>query len=116
MRAKFINEIFTADSDPIRDLGIGAEYIANEFKEKLFNKLPWLSEEDLFLYKKDENMIEINCWPLSYDGIKDLRYEVLKLIKKYENILKVIYMPSSENAIIKINARFNDLILKIKIF
>lgn len=48
MKAKFINEIFTKDSDPIRDLGIGGIHLAKKYEE-IMN--PAVEEFILFLFE-----------------------------------------------------------------
>jgi len=93
MRAKLINEKFTPESDPIHDMGIGVSKIVRKFEKELKEELEWLNEENnIFRYIPGENLIQIDCFPISNEGLKDLYRIVDKIIKKY-NIFKIVFKP-----------------------
>ena len=98
MRAKFVFEKFIEDSDPIKDLGIGIEQIVNKFEKELKHKISWLYEEDLFKYFPGDNLIQIDCFPLSTDGLEELSRGVKKLVKnKYSNIFEITFIPTVDD-------------------
>lgn len=91
-----INEKFTKDSDPIRDMGIGIQQLVDQFKKDLYEEAPFLELENVFEYFPDEKTIDIDCWPLSKSGYDNLLKAVKKVIKKYKNVLKIIFIPNFE--------------------
>ncbi len=89
-----VNEKFTAESDPIRDLGIGTDAIVQHFLDEIKEKWQLYDYVDVFKYYPKEKFIRIDCWRISITGILALIKILRDLIPKYKGILKITQMPN----------------------
>ena len=109
MRARYVNEKFSEDSDPIKDMGIGIDVIVEKFKNELYNCMHWLKEEDLFKYHPEFNMIYIDCYIFSEEGHRDTVKRLKKVIENYKEIFTITHIPTYENT------TTDDCYIKIKV-
>ena len=104
-----INEKFTEDSDPIRDMGIGIDNVVQQFLKEVEIKWDLLDPESRFLYHPKGKFIRIVCFRVFDSEVLKLYLILRELLPKYSDILKVTQWPSrkhhpyeTKDAIIKV--------------